>query len=622
MKKLICILCVMLALMCAFVACNGSDTSDDDDNVTTTSKENTSKETQSETQATVTEATSGEITDVTTDEAGEDASETTTENGTEDVIFKDGYVNVEDIVLSSAYSEGLAVVNLKSEKNIAYVIDKSGKIIFSFELEEESAYRPYTVRNMAFQKGLLVYNGICYDKTGRVILPESAGVTSFLEIADGEYIIAEKVVADYANAKKELGVMNMNFEWIVPLGEGAYNLYYSNSIRAHEFFWEEVVRSKDDVIKAFQFDEYSPNDGVYLSNGTVLTPENTNVVEFLGVYEGKYILAMATQSTVGVMNLNGVWLLEPTNDLLMLYRHAHIEIENDVFSAKNEDVVVYYDFATKTTYSYEKNQLISDYCNGAAVTEVHGGYDDEGYHVDEILFGDVDTNAINEFEFYSSENDKYILVRANQGVMLKGENYGEYVEYEEFMDVYAVIGRDSKWIVKGILGYVEIKGDYLCVSGDFENGYYNLITGEFSEQKPADFPEDDEDDWGDDENDDDLGNNAGFDITQITNYYKSTDFVNGKAAVALWNGDARKMYMTIVDTDGEFVFTPVEINANTMVLFPLYFDGEYVVVADNDGCGTGYIESYLTLYTYNLNGELVAQWKASDELQCYNCSFV
>ena len=650
MKKLICMLCVMLALTCVLVACVGNDASNEDADTTATSQENTQKETQDTTEETTevttevitevttevtTEKTTEKTTEVTTEETNSNVTESTTENTTEsatenetetesvteDSSTADECVNVEDIVFSSVYSDGVAVVNLRSEENVAYVIDKSGKIVFNFIIKEETPYLSNTIKSMIFQKGLLIYNGICYDKTGRAILPESVGVTAFVEIVDGEYIIVEKVVADYATSKKELGVLNMNFEWIVQLTEGSYDLYYSNSSEANEFFWEEVVRSKDDVKKIFRFDRYSLYSGIYMSDGTVLTTESANVADFLEVYESKYIVAMTTEGTVGVMNLSGVWLLEPSEKLSYVYHNASIEIKNDVLSAKNDDMIVYYDFTTKASSIYNKDQICADYCNGAAVTEIHGKYDDNGYKVEETVFGTVESDRIDEFEISVSDNDKYILVRAHQSMMLKGESYGENVEYEDYMDVFAVMSRDSKWIVKGVLGEVEIKGDYLCVSGDFENGYYDLRTGEFTEQKPVDFPEDDED--GDDDTDVDVDVNTGFDVTQITNYYMATGFVNGKAAVALKNYDVGYMYITIVNAEGEFLFEPVRLkfDSDKAHNMQVYFDGEYVVVSDNRGCGTGYITSSLTLYTYNISGELVAERKMSDELQCYNCSF-
>ena len=68
-------------------------------------------------------------------------------------------VNMDDIVFSSVYSDGVAIVNLVDDKETAYAIDKKGRVIFDFKLEEN--YSSYTINDMKFENGILVYNGIC-----------------------------------------------------------------------------------------------------------------------------------------------------------------------------------------------------------------------------------------------------------------------------------------------------------------------------------------------------------------------------------------------------------------------------------------------------------------------------
>lgn len=599
MKKILFVLCLILALTFVFTSCNDLSTE------TSTTSDTTINPDGAQTNGDQTEGeqTDGEQTD------GEQTEGDQTD-GNQDSVEAD--IKMEDIVFSSVYSDGVAVINIRTEENTAYVINKSGKIVFSFPLKE--GYSSYTVSNMKFQNGLLIYEGKCYAKDGTVTLPETVGATAFVEY-DGTHIIAEKITSDYASAKKELGVLNSDFQWIVSPSEGCYELYHSNSTLAVNFFWNEIVNS-DGSKKVFMYDNYSNNENIYFSDGTMLTPEGLNVISTTEIYENKYILAKPSYDSIGVMGTDGKWIIEPTEDFWNIYRNAQIEVKGDVLSAKNGDTIMYCNLKTKATTVFEEDQLLLDYAEKAAVSKIICEYDGENIIYKELVFGAVGENNIINFDITASDNDKYILATVYQDVLLTGTYEGQTYEQEERVDFYAVLDADSNWILKGIRGEAEIKGDYLCVSNDDETLYYDLRTGDVFMETPSDLPSDDYEE-------DTPEVDSGFDFHSIPNFYKMTDFVNGKAAVALWNADVREMYLVIVNTDGEFLFTPKKIPAQPtgIGLFPLYFDGTYVVTADNTGCGTGYIQNILNIYTYDLNGEQIAHWKASDDISTWNCSF-
>lgn len=119
----------------------------------------------------------------------------------------------------SDYSEGLAFVTAHKMDEKTYCIDKNGYIIFEFDEKQAVNGDIYC----QFVNGLALVGENIYDKTGKVTTPESVGVTKFYNIAfaDG-YILAEKVTADYASTKKEFGVMDKNFQWVVALSEALY----------------------------------------------------------------------------------------------------------------------------------------------------------------------------------------------------------------------------------------------------------------------------------------------------------------------------------------------------------------------------------------------------------------
>ncbi len=124
------------------------------------------------------------------------------------------------ITRSSVFSEGLAIVSLDGNKEKLYCINKEGYIVFEIN---ESIGTSYAISNLKFKNGLVLINNNIYNKSGKHTTPESVGVTRFYDIAfEGGYILTEKVTADYSSSKKELGVMNKDFEWIVEPSEVLY----------------------------------------------------------------------------------------------------------------------------------------------------------------------------------------------------------------------------------------------------------------------------------------------------------------------------------------------------------------------------------------------------------------
>ena len=126
-----------------------------------------------------------------------------------------------EITSASVYSEGLAFVCTDGNKDKAYCIDEQGNIVFELENKIQSAMG--TIYNK-FTSGItLVDGGICNTK-GEIVYPQDVGATQFFSIAlEGGYIVATKVTADYSSSKKEMGVMNKDFDWVVEPSEELYS---------------------------------------------------------------------------------------------------------------------------------------------------------------------------------------------------------------------------------------------------------------------------------------------------------------------------------------------------------------------------------------------------------------
>lgn len=128
---------------------------------------------------------------------------------------------------ATVFSEGLAFVYLTDtdHSDTVYCINKEGYIVFEVD---QRLIRNDTYNSMSamFVNGLVLLDDAFCDTAGNFTYPEDVGATMFCDIAleDG-YIIAERVETTYDSSKKEMGVMNTDFEWIVEPTEEIYNAF-------------------------------------------------------------------------------------------------------------------------------------------------------------------------------------------------------------------------------------------------------------------------------------------------------------------------------------------------------------------------------------------------------------
>lgn len=148
------------------------------------------------------------------------------QNTTEGNIKHTGKKIKGEITAASSFSEGLAFVCVDNNQEKTYCINKDGYIVF--ELDENISINGEICDK--FANGFAVLNShstnenILCDTKGNTKTPEDIGVTNFCELGlEGGYLIVEKITSDYSSSKKEMGVMNTNFEWIVDLSESIYN---------------------------------------------------------------------------------------------------------------------------------------------------------------------------------------------------------------------------------------------------------------------------------------------------------------------------------------------------------------------------------------------------------------
>ena len=137
-------------------------------------------------------------------------------------------INGNNIEYAAPYSEGLMFLKLTSNDADVYCVDKNGKVVFKLNEELVKVRTSQFMNEYAFVTAIDTsgdYHTVLCDKKGKLTYPSDVGVTEFYgpdEILKAGYVLAVKEEANYASTKKQLGVLNTNLEWEIPLSEELY----------------------------------------------------------------------------------------------------------------------------------------------------------------------------------------------------------------------------------------------------------------------------------------------------------------------------------------------------------------------------------------------------------------
>lgn len=144
---------------------------------------------------------------------------------------------------ASDFNDGYALVCVNGNENTTYCIDKKGNIIFQIG-------KDFSVSGKIYQKienGHLSTTKGIYDMTGKLTRPEDVGASQFYDVAfSGGYILVAKVTADYSSTKKEIGVMNFAYEWVVEPSEEIYtaiekDLSHLTAMNHQSYYYEGYI---------------------------------------------------------------------------------------------------------------------------------------------------------------------------------------------------------------------------------------------------------------------------------------------------------------------------------------------------------------------------------------------
>lgn len=204
---------------------------------------------------------------------------------------------------ASAFNDGYALVCVNGNVDTTYCIDKEGNIIY--QMDEKFAINGMissTIVNGHLLSTIVGADAI-YDMTGKATLPEGVGATKFYRIAlEGGYILAEKVTADYSSTKKEIGVLNFNYEWVVEPSEEIYAAI------------EKDLRS----LEAVYYGSYYHNGYIYFEDSKCYLNIETGEIS--------YDIGQKTPSEHWARSNNGKYFDYEANLMLDLSHHENIKL--------------------------------------------------------------------------------------------------------------------------------------------------------------------------------------------------------------------------------------------------------------------------------------------------------
>ncbi len=285
------------------------------------------------------------------------------------------------IIASSEFSEGFVLIQLENDTDTTYCVDKDGYIVFELhDLIVANYYSDIGYIYEYFSNGFIeLYDGGLCDTTGKVTYPEDVGATKFYTNAiEGNYIIAEKITPNNGSTIKELGVMDLSFNWIFEPTEAFYNaweqhvknelgtfyyndhIYCSKSSVSFNLKNGEIGNEQPDKIpsstwkfKYHQYNVFGPNEDVMLDLSAY--PALDYVGEFIN---GKALVTFydndAEYSSFTLIDENGSFLFAPIG---CGYDKYSIEYDGStILVCKNGK---YGSKTTAKTYS-EKGELIAE----------------------------------------------------------------------------------------------------------------------------------------------------------------------------------------------------------------------------------------------------------------------
>jgi len=267
-------------------------------------------------------------------------------------------IKMEEISMGTVFSEGMAFVQINNDEETTYCIDEKGNIVFELNEHIELYMSSETCK---FKNGLALLQGqdddglsvrIFCDKKGKITYPADVGVSKFYGKAlDGGYIIAERVTSSYNASKKEIGVMDTDFQWIVqPSGE-----LYEKMINEEKYGYEPHIT---DGSYYYKDTLYCSQSGSYLNLKTGELMQEASFVEPASSWRdvSTYFDGNVYLDSNGNVKLN-------MNDVTNFYKKTAFINDKAVVSFWNKETDSYYFTLIDEKGRFTFEPVMMDYCN-------------------------------------------------------------------------------------------------------------------------------------------------------------------------------------------------------------------------------------------------------------------
>lgn len=295
------------------------------------------------------------------------------------------------ITAMSLYSDGVCFACTEEEENKTFCIDHKGNILFTLDEKLGKTIISETFTNgYAFIKEKAVgVDDYAVDKSGKIIRPQDHGVTKFYSDALEEgYILASRTTASYDSTKQEMGIMDLEFHWVVEPNEQLYNdLISFSSGKDHLPLWEgsfrnyahdkklylsgenayldlqtgTIEKNIPDSKMPIQLDENYRNKIDLSKYDHAMLPENNAFLHFENGYDVlSFYNDTAKKAYFTLIDENGKFLFDPVECGEKRISRAIIEGETVLLS----DEVGYFDPVRAVTYTKEGKKIAENTFEG------------------------------------------------------------------------------------------------------------------------------------------------------------------------------------------------------------------------------------------------------------------
>ena len=305
------------------------------------------------------------------------------------------------------FSEGLAFVSIDNNQDTTYCIDKKGYIVF--EVRQDITSRGTIDAKFINGLAYLEADGSLCDASGNVTLPSDVDVTTFYPNAlEGGYILAEKITSDYASTKKELGIMDTSFKWIVAPSEDLHKKI------CNEFGTLALDTPGINNPNDFYFDNFlyidALNTVLDLKQGDLVTDGEINFPAFAweSYPDGSYILNDEVMLKIDFTNLSSTGHFVEEKAIILFYnkdsRLSYFSVIDKQGNLLFEPVEL--DSKEYSSYNFKTDGDIILFASDSFGSD----YTISTYTLNGELLNSMNINVFNKYGNYSHEISDGVIV--------------------------------------------------------------------------------------------------------------------------------------------------------------------------------------------------------------------